>query len=307
MNKSREDNVILGNDNLREDLSPTTLIAAAKMHGAKMRAQALAPELGLDPLYTPFIEAAAELRQKIETQHKQKIEEIKRETAEQTKTLYNKLSEAREEFKRLQDNFNHKNAEFEKITQENITLQQELQITQENILKQQEEIVKQKAMLTSIEQRHNDDIQNVMNKNDLLIDKLKSKIDQINQDYQQQLTHLQQKINYQKQQLTDEVNILREENQQISGELTTFKKEQQTWQQSSNEFIDQIAKLETENSTLQTTLKEKSEKLLRSDHSLKLANEELERGQQYIKELEEKNNSIQKELFENWIHKKEEL
>ncbi|OGO91460.1 MAG: hypothetical protein A3F10_02245 [Coxiella sp. RIFCSPHIGHO2_12_FULL_42_15] len=272
-----------------------------------MRAQALAPELGLDPLYTPFIEAAAELRQKIETQHKQKIEEIKRETAEQTKTLYNKLSEAREEFKRLQDNFNHKNAEFEKITQENITLQQELQITQENILKQQEEIVKQKAMLTSIEQRHNDDIQNVMNKNDLLIDKLKSKIDQINQDYQQQLTHLQQKINYQKQQLTDEVNILREENQQISGELTTFKKEQQTWQQSSNEFIDQIAKLETENSTLQTTLKEKSEKLLRSDHSLKLANEELERGQQYIKELEEKNNSIQKELFENWIHKKEEL
>lgn len=307
MNKQREESILFDDADPKENTGPTTLISAAKLHEAKIRAQTTPPELGLDPLYAPFIEAANELRQKVEAQSRNKIEEIKRETAEQTKSLYNKLTEAREEFKKLQDSYQNKYNEVEKLTNERALLKQQLASTEDTVKKQHQELQQHHNILQDAEQKHLEELDFVCSKNNALIDKLKSKIDQINQDYEQQLTNLQQKITYQKQQLSGEIAVLLTENTKISTELAELQNEQHLWQQGSSEFIEKIVQLESENLALQHTGKEKAEKLLRNEHALKLANEELERSQQYVKELEEKNNAIQKELFENWIHKKEEF
>jgi len=292
-----------------EEAEATTLISAAKLHEAKLRTdvQPVPLELGIDPLYSPLLEAAESLRQKIEARNKEKIESIKRDTAEQTQNLYHKLTEAREEFKRIELTLKNKAEEVDQLNGDKQKLTQELQIANENAAIHLQEAESQKLLVENAEQNKAAEIKAIEEHNSGLIERLKAKIEQINQDFNQQIDNLQQKLSYEQQRFSAEITTLTNNNESMSEELTKLRQEQHTWQEGSSGFEEKISQLQAENTNTQLNLKDKAEKLLRTEHSLKLANEELERSQSYIKELEEKNNSLQKELFENWIHKKDEL
>lgn len=257
-----------------EDSGPKTLISAAKLHETKIKSQQkLTSGFELDPLYTPFIKAAESLRHAIETQTKEKIESIKHETAEQTKAIYDKLSDARDEFKYMQQQLADQEKKLEDATAEETQLRQTLMQASEQINQLQNEIKEKNTKLSCVDNHQNEALATAQEAHQHLITKLQAQINQVNCDYKQQLNNTEQKFTYQQQKLNSEAILLREENAKMSEELNSLKQE-------------------------------KSEKCNHSEVSLELANAELERLQNYVKELEEKNNTIQKELFENWIKEK---
>lgn len=289
--------------NTSEDIGPTTLISAAKLHEAKIRGE-MAPlpvELGIDPLYAPLLEAAELIRKKLELKYKDKIEAVKRETAEQTHSLYNRLTEAREEFKRLEQQFKDQSEESKILVQRNSVLEQDLRSAVETTTLYQQKVDEQQSIIHQNEFDKATRIRAAEEQNTALIERLKDKIQQITTDYTQQLDNLQQKLNYEQNRLSDEISSLSEVNDKLVFELKQMRHEQHVWQQGTVLFDDKIKQLESNNALSQQNLKEKAEKLLRAEHALKLANEELGRSQNYVKELEEKNNTLQKELLENWI------
>ncbi len=298
MNKREQSNLSADGED-----APRALISADRIKDTKSLDSLFQADLGVDPLYAPILEAAYELRQNVEACTQDKIEAIKRETAEQTKEIYHKLTEAREEFKRLELTLQNTSDEALSLTQAKTELENQFAEACAQIQTLKHEIETQKNELAEINEKNNEEVNLLSLKHDALIEKLKNKIDQINQDYSQQLTNLQQKLSYQQQQMNGEITDLSEANENLQQELSQVKASQTD----SSSLIEEIEKLKYETLSMQHTIKEKAEKLLRSDHSLKLANEEHERCQLYIKELENKNNSIQKELFENWITKKDEL
>lgn len=257
----------------------------------------------IDPLYAPLLQAATSLREKIEATHRAKIETIKRETADQTEMIYHKLTAAREEFKNLQEIHSTHLHQIEVLTEEKSKLTDAVNAAHAHLQEQQQQLDLQKSSFRELEEKFESEVGLINIKSDALIEKLKEKINQIHQDYDQQLDHLQQKLSFQKSQLTDEVSLLTKENDKLTQELQTLHQEQQ----GSGSLQEKLLALESERINLEVSLKEKAEKLLRAEHSLKLSHEEVERNQQYIKALEDKNNTIQKELFENWILKKDEL
>jgi len=283
------------------------LSAAVKLKDPQSTRRELPFGLELDPLYAPIIEAAYQLGETIKEQTKHEIESIKRDTADQTRDLYNKLTEAGREFKNVEQELILKTDELNSLYENKLQLEIELENIRRTQEKQQHDLLHQQEIIDSIQAKHDSALAEADNKNETLIEKLKATIEQINNDYEQQVAHLQQQLDYQKQQFTQEITMLREENSANSTELATLRQEKQIWSLNNDGFQEKLQKIEMENQSLQTNFKEKAEKLLRAEHSLKLANEEIDRCQGYIKDLESKNNKMQKELFENWIQKKDEF
>ena len=134
-----------------------------------------------------------------------------------------------------------------------------------------------------------------------LISKLKEKIDELVNDHQQQISHLQNKLDYQKAYHDEQMALKTREYQQVNHDAQSYKNQFYSLQQEYQGIKDSVSFLEHQLKEKEQFFTEGSERIRRLEHNLKLAHEEHERSQLYITELEEKNNTIQKELFENWI------
>ena len=293
-----------------DNAGAATLISATKLHQASKRpgAQSLvidAPESELDPIYSPLLQAAKALKEKIEAQHREKITQLTHDAAEQNQELQLKAVATQREIEHLKQQLQAKTADVERVTREKQEVIKDLQTVSENTARHIQEINTQRDLLENAEQSKTTAIQQVELQNAELIERLKAKIEQIKADYSQQLSNMEQDLGYKQQGLTAEVTALTTSNEQMFDELSQLRQERQVWQQGSSGFEEKIKQLETDSQRWQTSHKEKAEALLRNEHALKLANEELERRQEYIKTLEAKNNTLQKEVLENWIDKKE--
>lgn len=249
-----------------------------------------------DPLYTPLLDAIHHLRSQLDSQHQAELEALKRATANQTEALYHRLTEAREHFVALERNFEIKISELSEA-------QHTIQLLNNQLAAQAEAL----QNLEVDRQSHQQVMQELNQKYEQLIDKLKAKIEAFQADYQQQVDNLQSKLNYQKLHHEEQMNMLTNENLNLTQELHNTRREYLELHQSSQGSRDAISQLQQELASAHQLNKERAEKLLRAEHSLKIAQEEIERNQRYVRELEDKNNAIQKELFENWIVKKDEL
>lgn len=268
-----------------------TVLSSAQANGAP----SLLPT-SLDPLYGPLLEAVQHIRQTLDSQHQAELEALKRSTANQTEALYHRLSEAREHFVSLERDFEIKISELAEA-QHTIHQQESLLATQAHQLEQlEQERSNHQLLVDELNQKH-----------EQLLAKLKEKIEAIHADFQQQIDNLQSKLAYQKIHHEEQVDTLSRENLALTHELHNTRREYLELHQTTQESRDKISQLEQELNNAQLLIKDKNDRLQRSEHSLKLAHEELERNQRYVQELEDKNNSIQKELFENWIVKKDEL
>ncbi len=281
----------------------STVIAAEKLHQQRF---SNSHSLTSDPMLEPIIQAAKELQAKIKEQTRQEIEVIKKETADQTKKLYLHVSDAKKEFKRLEQQYSEKCGEYSVIKHQKLQLEDEISKLVDHQEKQQQDISHLKTQLNQKDQEHHHKLSTITDDNENLITRLKNKITQINTDFERQITNLQQKLDYQQQQLENENKSLQSEISKLSEQVTQLTLEKKANEQQYIAAQQQVSTLQHEAETTKQELTEKSGKLTSAEHAQHLANEELNRSRLYIEELEKKNNSIQQELFENWIHKKEE-
>lgn len=244
-------------------------------------------------IYKPVMDALSNLIASIEAQHKDKIKELQKIAADRMQQQQHALTDKETALQTLSHALATKETTLLSLEHKNIELNQALQSAKEKTSRLETHI-------TKIENTEKE-------KSSETIAALKIKIAAITEDFQQQVHHLEQKLGYETLKYSNGINSLTQEcqsqqelSQQLKEAITQKDKEYAVLQKAHHELEEVL-------NSIKTASKKSSENTLRTEHNFKLLHEELERSRHYIKELEEKNNALQKELFDNWINYQENL